>query len=64
MQVLAALRDTDVPVPRALFLATDASIIGTPFYVMEHVQVCTHFSQKACSLEPQGQQVSKCAKIN
>ena len=40
MQVLAALRDTDVPVPRALCLATDASIIGTPFYVMEHVQVC------------------------
>ena len=38
-QVLAALRGTDVPVPRALCLATNASIIGTPFYVMEHVQV-------------------------
>ena len=43
MQVLAALRDTDVPVPRALCLATDASVIGTPFYVMEHVQVCPQF---------------------
>ena len=38
-KVLAALRDTAVPVPRALCLATDSSIIGTPFYVMQHVQV-------------------------
>jgi len=38
-QVLAALQGTNVPVPRALCLATNASIIGTPFYVMEHVQV-------------------------
>ena len=38
-QVLAALRDTNVPVPRVLCLATDNVIIGTPFYVMEHVQV-------------------------
>ena len=40
MQVLAALQATNVPVPRALCLATDSSIIGTLFYVMEHVQVC------------------------
>lgn len=36
--VLSALKDTPVPVPKALCLCQDASIIGTPFYVMEHVQ--------------------------
>jgi len=34
-RVLRALADTDVPVPRALLYCDDASIIGTPFYVME-----------------------------
>lgn len=37
-QVLAALKDTPVPVPTALCLCQDTSVIGTPFYVMEHVQ--------------------------
>ncbi|EIE24888.1 acyl-CoA dehydrogenase NM domain-like protein [Coccomyxa subellipsoidea C-169] len=37
-QVMAALGGTNVPVPRALCLCTDAAIIGTPFYVMQHVQ--------------------------
>ncbi|KAL0045391.1 hypothetical protein WJX82_005473 [Trebouxia sp. C0006] len=37
-QVLAALKDTPVPVPKALCLCQDAAVIGTPFYVMEHVQ--------------------------
>ena len=35
--------------PKALCLATDASIIGTPFYIMEHVQVCdSHSPQSTC----------------
>ncbi|KAL3143657.1 putative acyl-CoA dehydrogenase ibr3 [Trebouxia sp. C0009 RCD-2024] len=38
-QVLAALKDTPVPVPKALCLCQDSAVIGTPFYVMEHVQV-------------------------
>ena len=38
-QVLAALKDTPVPVPKALCLCQDSAIIGTPFYIMEHVQV-------------------------
>ena len=38
-QVLAALQATPVPVPAALCLCSDASVLGTPFYVMGHVQV-------------------------
>ena len=38
-QVLAALKDTPVPVPTALCLCQDSAVIGTPFYIMEHVQV-------------------------
>ena len=38
-QVLAALQRTRVPVPPALCLCTDAAVLGTPFYVMGHVQV-------------------------
>ncbi len=41
-QVLAALKDTPVPVPKALCLCQDAAVIGTPFYVMEHVQASFH----------------------
>ncbi|SDE04305.1 phosphotransferase family protein [Ruegeria marina] len=36
-RVLRALEGTDVPVPRALWLEEDASILGTPFYVMERL---------------------------
>lgn len=34
-QVLRALADTDVPVPKAYALCEDDSVIGTPFYIME-----------------------------
>lgn len=37
-RVLRALGDTTVPVPQALWLEEDASILGTPFYVMERVE--------------------------
>jgi aminoglycoside phosphotransferase (APT) family kinase protein len=36
-RVIRALADTDVPVAPAPLLCEDASIIGTPFYVMEFV---------------------------
>lgn len=36
-RVQAALRDTDVPVPRMLTYCDDLSVIGAEFYVMEHV---------------------------
>lgn len=37
-RILRALPDMEVPVPRARVLCEDASIIGTPFYVMDHVE--------------------------
>lgn len=39
MQVLHALGEgkTKVPVPKVYCLCTDPSVIGTPFYIMEHV---------------------------
>jgi len=36
-RVMAALAETDVPVPRMLLLCEDETILGTPFFVMEHV---------------------------
>ena len=35
--ILAALHPLGVPVPRPVAVCTDASVIGAPFYVMEHV---------------------------
>jgi acyl-CoA dehydrogenase len=37
-QVIHALGPTPVPVPRAIHLCENISIIGTPFYLMAHVQ--------------------------
>jgi aminoglycoside phosphotransferase (APT) family kinase protein len=36
-RIMTALRDTGVPVPRTRLLCTDDSVIGTWFYVMDHV---------------------------
>jgi aminoglycoside phosphotransferase (APT) family kinase protein len=36
-RVMKALAGTDVPVPRMIALCEDAAVIGTPFYLMEHV---------------------------
>jgi len=37
-RVISALQDTAVPVPRVHLLCEDPAVIGTAFYVMEHVQ--------------------------
>ncbi|KAH7121045.1 kinase-like domain-containing protein [Dendryphion nanum] len=34
-RILSALQNTDVPVPRVYGLCEDASILGSPFYIME-----------------------------
>ena len=36
-RVMAALRGTDVPVPRMFWFEPDATLLGAPFYVMERV---------------------------
>lgn len=37
-RIFTALAHTDVPVPRTYLLCEDASIIGTPFYVMDFLE--------------------------
>jgi len=37
-RVISALQHTGVPVPRVHHLCEDPAVIGTPFYVMEHVE--------------------------
>lgn len=37
-QVMAALSDSDVPVPRVIHLCKDADVLGSMFYIMEYVQ--------------------------
>lgn len=34
-QVIHALENTDVPVPKAYCLCEDTSVVGTAFYIME-----------------------------
>lgn len=34
-QVIRALNDTDIPVPKVYHLCEDENEIGTPFYIME-----------------------------
>jgi aminoglycoside phosphotransferase (APT) family kinase protein len=36
-QVMSALAETDVPVPRTILFCEDRDVVGTPFYVMERV---------------------------
>ncbi|WP_099023633.1 phosphotransferase [Mycolicibacterium palauense] len=36
-RILAALAQTDVPVPPVRLLCADESVIGTPFFVMDHI---------------------------
>lgn len=36
-RVMAALKQTDVPVPNAILFHEDAELLGTPFYLMEFV---------------------------
>lgn len=45
-QVIRALGNTDVPVPEALCLCEDDSVIGTSFYIMEFLDG-RHFTDPA-----------------
>jgi aminoglycoside phosphotransferase (APT) family kinase protein len=37
-RVISALGNTDVPVPQAILFCGDASVVGTPFYLMERLK--------------------------
>jgi aminoglycoside phosphotransferase (APT) family kinase protein len=50
-RVLAALKGSGVPVPRVHALG-EADIIGTPFYVMDHVEGRVFWDQRLPGLEP------------
>ena len=51
-KVMTALADTDVPVPRTYALCTDDSVIGTWFYVMDHVEGRILWENGLPGLEP------------
>jgi aminoglycoside phosphotransferase (APT) family kinase protein len=51
-RVISALRTTEVPVPRAIAYCGDASVIGTPFYLMEHVEGRVFWHHHLPDLEP------------
>ena len=38
-RIISALHQVQFPVPRPLLYCDDPSVIGTTFYVMEHVKV-------------------------
>lgn len=52
-RVIAALSNSDVPVPKALHLCEDESVIGQMFYVMDYVsgKVFTDITMPECTAE-------------
>jgi aminoglycoside phosphotransferase (APT) family kinase protein len=51
-RVIAALRDSGVPVPRAHTLCEDESVIGTAFYVMDYVEGRTFWDDALPEVPP------------
>ena len=51
-RIMAALAQTDVPVPRVLHLCTDDAIIGSMFYVMDFVEGRIFWDGKLPDLQP------------
>jgi len=51
-RIMKALADTDVPVPRVQLYCPDASIIGTPFYVMQFLAGRVHRDPLLPGVEP------------
>ena len=51
-RVLTALMNSHVPVARAYALCEDASVIGTPFYLMEHIEGRIFWNVQLPNLEP------------
>jgi len=65
-RVLTALRDSAVPIPRALRYCTDSQVIGTPFYLMEWIEgrVFHEFATPGVAPEERGELFrSMCATL-
>ncbi|MBO1331894.1 phosphotransferase family protein [Streptomyces sp. VRA16 Mangrove soil] len=60
-RVIAALHDTPVPVPKALLLCEDDSVVGAPFYVMEFVEGTPY--RTAGQLAPLGAERTRAAVL-
>ena len=57
-RILAALAETDVPVPRVHHLCEDTAIIGTAFYVMDHVEGAVDQDPAWPALSPDGRRAA------
>lgn len=53
-RILTALQNCDVPAPRPLALCEDASVLGAPFYVMQHVPGRIFVDQTLPDMSPSG----------
>ncbi len=51
-RIMSALADTGVPVAKTYALCEDANVIGTPFFVMEHLQGRIFWNVQLPGLEP------------
>jgi aminoglycoside phosphotransferase (APT) family kinase protein len=51
-RIMTALAPTDVPVPRMYDYCEDASVIGEPFYIMEHVEGRVFLDASLTSMSP------------
>lgn len=51
-RVMTALADSDVPVPRTRALCLDETIVGTPFYLMDHVAGRNFWDMRLPDLAP------------
>lgn len=57
--LLAALHPEGVPVPRAIVRCDDASVIGAPFYLMEHVDGVILRGASSAQLRQQGDNIAE-----
>ncbi|MCX2182544.1 phosphotransferase family protein [Streptomyces sp. SKN60] len=60
-RVISALHDTAVPVPEAVLLCEDETVLGAPFYVMEYVAGTPYRS--AAQLAPLGPERTRAAVL-
>ena len=65
VRVLRALQGTSVPVPRVVLFCEDEAVIGTPFYLMEHVpgRVFTDRAMPGCTPQERAAAYADTARV-